>query len=118
MTLLLLAGYVGDWHSHPAACGASSQDVTSIRRASRQYTEPLVLLVHRSDGTLDHVVAHRGRRRRARWYGAPTVRLSADALAAYHLMRDRSRVDWPDGQQTDDERYWQAVDEECSAPHA
>lgn len=58
-------GYVGDWHSHPAACGASSQDVTSIRRASRQYTEPLMLLVHRSDGTLDQVVAHRGRRRHA-----------------------------------------------------
>lgn len=53
-------GYVGDWHSHPAPCGASRQDVTSIRRASKQYLEPLVLLVHRVDGTLDHVVAHQG----------------------------------------------------------
>ena len=53
-------GYVGDWHSHPAPCGASSQDITSIRRASRQYPEPLVLLVHRADGALDYVVAHQG----------------------------------------------------------
>ncbi|SHN88825.1 integrative and conjugative element protein, VC0181 family [Geodermatophilus obscurus] len=58
-------GYVGDWHSHPAPCGASSQDVTSIRRASRQYTQPLVLLVHRADSTFDHVVAHRGCTRHA-----------------------------------------------------
>lgn len=58
-------GYVGDWHSHPAPCGASSQDVTSIRRASRQYCEPLVLLVHRADSTFDHVIAHRGRARHA-----------------------------------------------------
>ena len=58
-------GYVGDWHSHPAACGASSQDVTSIRRASQQYSEPLVLLVHRADRTFDHVIAHRGRPRPA-----------------------------------------------------
>lgn len=58
-------GYVGDWHSHPAARGASSQDVISIRRASRAHPEPLLLLVHRSDGAFDHVVAHRGRTRRA-----------------------------------------------------
>lgn len=58
-------GYVGDWHSHPADCGASSQDVISIRRASRQYTQPLALLVHRADGAVDHVVVHRGHRRRA-----------------------------------------------------
>lgn len=59
-------GYVGDWHSHPAACGASGQDVTSIRRASKQYSEPLVLLVHRIDRTFDHVIAHRGHVRPAR----------------------------------------------------
>lgn len=57
-------GYIGDWHSHRAACGASSQDLASIRRASRQYTEALVLLVHRADGAVEHVVAHRGRVRR------------------------------------------------------
>ena len=57
-------GYVGDWHSHPAACAASSQDLASIRRASRQYTEALVLLVHRADGAVDHVAAHRGQIRR------------------------------------------------------
>lgn len=56
-------GYVGDWHSHTAACGASSQDITSIRRASRQYPEPLVLLVHRADGVHDCTTAHRGRLR-------------------------------------------------------
>ena len=54
-------GYVGDWHSHPAACGASTQDRAAMRRASRQYAHPLVLLVRRIDGALDHVVAHRGR---------------------------------------------------------
>lgn len=58
-------GYVGDWHSHPAACGASIQDVASIRRASRQYGDPLILIVHRVDGVLDLVVAHRGRTRAA-----------------------------------------------------
>lgn len=58
-------GYVGDWHTHPAPCGASGQDISSIRRASRQFQRPLVLLVHRADGAFDHVVAHRGRRRRA-----------------------------------------------------
>ena len=40
-------------------------DVASIRRASRQYAQPLVLIVHRSDGVLDHVVAQRGRIRAA-----------------------------------------------------
>jgi len=35
-----------------------------------------------------------------------TIQLSADALAAYHSMRDRSRVDWLDGKQTGDEQYW------------
>jgi len=58
-------GYVGDWHSHPVACGASSQDVASICRASVQYVRPVVLLVHRTGGAFDHVVAHRGRTRRA-----------------------------------------------------
>ena len=46
-----------------------------------------------------------------------TIQLSADALAAYHSMRERSRVDWPDGRQIDDGQYWQAVDEARSAPH-
>lgn len=57
-------GYVGDWHTHPGPCRASTQDIASIRRASRQYPEPLVLLVHGTNGTLDHVVAHKGRVRR------------------------------------------------------
>ena len=54
-------GYVGDWHSHPAHCGPSRQDLASIRRASRQYTQPLILVVHRFDGVLHHLAAHRGR---------------------------------------------------------
>lgn len=58
-------GYVGDWHSHPAPCGPSAQDRRAIRNASRQYTQPLVLLIQRTDGTLDIDAAHRGRRRRA-----------------------------------------------------
>ncbi len=35
-----------------------------------------------------------------------TIPLSPAALAAYHAMRERSRVDWPDGQQAGDEQYW------------
>ena len=35
-----------------------------------------------------------------------TIRLSVDALAAYHSMRERYRVNWPDGQESGDERYW------------
>jgi len=58
-------GYVGDWHSHPAPCGASGQDLASIRRASRQYAQPLVLLIHRADGVVETIVARRGRRRLA-----------------------------------------------------
>ncbi len=49
-------GYVGDWHSHPTACGASSQDITSILRASTQYEQPLVLLIHRADDLVEAVV--------------------------------------------------------------
>lgn len=56
-------GYVGDWHSHPAACSASWQDLVSIRRASRQYDQPLVLIIHRADRVLETIAARRGRRR-------------------------------------------------------
>jgi integrative and conjugative element protein (TIGR02256 family) len=58
-------GYVGDWHTHPAPRGASRQDLESIQRASRQYDHPLVLLIHRPDGTLDLRAALRGRLRAA-----------------------------------------------------
>lgn len=58
-------GYVGDWHSHPAPRGASPTDLCSIRRASRQYRHPLLLLVHRADGLLEAQVAARGRLRAA-----------------------------------------------------
>lgn len=58
-------GYVGDWHSHPAPCGASAQDLVSIRRASRQYDQPLVLLIHRPDDAIETIGAHRGRQRDA-----------------------------------------------------
>ncbi|RKT53561.1 Mov34/MPN/PAD-1 family protein [Saccharothrix australiensis] len=53
-------GYVGDWHSHPAGHGTSGQDLTSIRRASIAYEQPLVLVVHRTDGLIEITVAHRG----------------------------------------------------------
>ena len=38
-----------------------------------------------------------------------TIRLSADALAAYHSMRENCRVNWPDYPPADDEQYW-AID--------
>jgi integrative and conjugative element protein (TIGR02256 family) len=54
-------GYVGDWHSHPDTLGASRTDELSLRRASREYTRPLALLVYQTDGRLDARVAHQGR---------------------------------------------------------
>jgi proteasome lid subunit RPN8/RPN11 len=57
-------GYVGDWHTHPAVCDASRNDVIAIRRASRQYDHPLALLVHRADGTFDARAARAGRTRK------------------------------------------------------
>ncbi|WP_179855076.1 Mov34/MPN/PAD-1 family protein [Paractinoplanes atraurantiacus] len=54
-------GYVGDWHSHPAPCGASEQDRQSIRSASLAYPQPLLLLVHRRGGNVDMHAARRGR---------------------------------------------------------
>jgi integrative and conjugative element protein (TIGR02256 family) len=56
-------GYVGDWHSHPGPRGASAQDLISIRRASRQYDQPLVLLIHRPDDAIETIAAHHGRQR-------------------------------------------------------
>lgn len=64
-------GYVGDWHSHPAGHGTSSQDLMSIRRASIAYEQPLVLIVHRTDGLIEITVAHRG--------AHPTTRASTTA---------------------------------------
>lgn len=55
-------GYVGDWHSHPAPCGPSGQDERSIRRASRSFATPLLLLVRRSDGQVDARAARAGRK--------------------------------------------------------
>ena len=54
-------GYVGDWHSHPAAVGPSRQDERSIRRASRQFTMPILLAVRRLDGRLDCRGAEKGK---------------------------------------------------------
>jgi integrative and conjugative element protein (TIGR02256 family) len=59
-------GYVGDWHSHPAPVDPSTTDELSLRHASRQYPQPLALLVHQPDGHLDLHVAHQGRSRAAR----------------------------------------------------
>ncbi|WP_158698033.1 Mov34/MPN/PAD-1 family protein [Streptomyces prunicolor] len=53
-------GYVGDWHTHPARCGPSSQDEQSICNASHGYSQPLLLLVHRNDGTIEARSADQG----------------------------------------------------------
>lgn len=55
------AGYIGDWHSHPAPIGPSDLDIAVMRDTSREYANPIALLVHRADGVLDPVVTHRGR---------------------------------------------------------
>lgn len=54
-------GYVGDWHTHPAAIGISPADEAALRRASRQYPEPIVLIVALPDGRLDIHAASAGR---------------------------------------------------------
>jgi proteasome lid subunit RPN8/RPN11 len=59
-------GYVGDWHSHPAPMPASAQDLESVRRASRGYKLPLLLLIHYGSGIHDARCAVRGRLRTTR----------------------------------------------------
>jgi integrative and conjugative element protein (TIGR02256 family) len=54
-------GYVGDWHSHPARLSASPVDELCLRRASREYAQPLTLLVYQVDGRLGARVAYQGR---------------------------------------------------------
>lgn len=39
-------GYIGEWHTHPADAGPSSQDISSIRGIAKQHSDPLVLLVY------------------------------------------------------------------------
>jgi integrative and conjugative element protein (TIGR02256 family) len=56
-----LLGYVGDWHSHPEACEASTTDIRSLTGTSEQYKQPLVLLVHLPDRRIDVRVARAGR---------------------------------------------------------
>jgi integrative and conjugative element protein (TIGR02256 family) len=56
-----LLGYVGDWHSHPAVCGASSTDLSSLRRASMQYPKPLVLVVRLPNNELKFYAAKKGK---------------------------------------------------------
>jgi proteasome lid subunit RPN8/RPN11 len=64
-------GYIGDWHSHPASCLASAQDLRSIRRASRQYDQPLVLLIHRPDDAVETIAAYRGHQRETTHWARP-----------------------------------------------
>lgn len=58
-------GYVGDWHTHPAPIGASPADKAALRRASRQYDQPIALIVALPDGGLDLHAARAGRCRPA-----------------------------------------------------
>ncbi|MFC4013395.1 Mov34/MPN/PAD-1 family protein [Nonomuraea purpurea] len=55
-----LIGYVGDWHTHPAPIGASPTDEAALRRASRQYDQPIALIVTLPDGSLDVHTARAG----------------------------------------------------------
>jgi proteasome lid subunit RPN8/RPN11 len=54
-------GYVGDWHSHPANVGPSGADLRELRRVSRQYDDPTVLVVVRDGGPIDMRLAVAGR---------------------------------------------------------
>ena len=53
-------GYVGDWHAHPAPVGPSQTHKRSLKKDSRTVTQPLALIVRRSDGTIDVLTAQRG----------------------------------------------------------
>lgn len=55
------AGYVGDWHTHPAAIGASTTDLLSLRRSSRQYDKPTVLVVRKVDRVIEVHAALKGK---------------------------------------------------------
>ena len=60
-----LLGYIGDWHSHPAICNASSVDIASLQRASKQYGQPLLLIVRLPNSKLDIHAAQKGKLRQA-----------------------------------------------------
>jgi len=57
-------GYIGDWHSHPSVIGASGPDLASLKRASRQFSYPLTLIIRLPDNTLEFHSALKGRLRR------------------------------------------------------
>lgn len=48
-----LRGYVGDWHTHPEMIKASYTDIASLKQASRQYKQPLVMIVRLPDDSFD-----------------------------------------------------------------
>ena len=54
-------GYVGDWHTHPEMICASSTDFLSLKKDSKSYDEPLVMVVRLSDGSFDVHAALRGK---------------------------------------------------------
>lgn len=56
-----LLGYVGDWHSHPANCGASGPDIHALKRASKQYHLPIMLMVRKPNDQLEFHAANNGR---------------------------------------------------------
>lgn len=58
-------GYVGDWHCHPAAVGASLTDLQSLAHSSAEYQMPLALVVRQADGLVRVYVGDRGRVRSA-----------------------------------------------------
>lgn len=56
-----LRGYVGDWHTHPEMIKASYTDIISLKQASRQYKQPLVMIVRLPDGSFDAHAAINGK---------------------------------------------------------
>jgi hypothetical protein len=64
-------GYVGEWHSHPSPCPPSATDLAAIAGASRQFTEPLALLVYSPPGTISARAAHHGSLRATRGSRVP-----------------------------------------------
>jgi integrative and conjugative element protein (TIGR02256 family) len=56
-----IVGYVGDWHCHPANFSASYTDICSLKKNSKQYNLPVVLIVRKPGDQLEFHAASKGK---------------------------------------------------------
>lgn len=67
-----IAGYIGEWHSHPESTPASARDVASIRAIARNIRAPIALVVLMVDPTGNSVLVD-ARIARHSWSGRRAV---------------------------------------------